>query len=60
MAMPVIGTHRIKNEGHADGVWITDGPGGFEIPENWYVSNGYWPALTDMPWGESVPGGGIE
>lgn len=57
--MPVIGTHRIKNESLGDGVWITDGPGGFEIPESWYIDNGYWPDLDALPWGESVPGGGI-
>ncbi len=33
MAQPTYGTHRVKNPGLEDGVWITDGKNGFEIPE---------------------------
>lgn len=58
--MPVIGTHRIENEGLETGVWITDGPGGFEIPQSWYIANGYWPALEALPWGQPIPGGGLD
>src|SRR5258707_11504614 len=32
MAQPTYGTHRVKNPGLEDGVWITDGKNGFEIP----------------------------
>src|SRR5437016_12161918 len=31
MAQPTYGTHRVKNPGLEDGVWITDGKNGFEI-----------------------------
>src|SRR5215475_12820001 len=36
MAQPTYGTHRVKNPGLEDGVWITDGKNGFEIPESRY------------------------
>ena len=31
MAQPTYGTHRVKNPGLEDGVWITDGKNGFEM-----------------------------
>lgn len=59
-SMPTIGTHRVRHTDLEDGVWITGGAGGFEIRESQYVSIGYWPALDSLPWGDSVPGGGID
>jgi hypothetical protein len=32
--MPVVETHRISNTEIEVGVWMKDGPGGFEIPES--------------------------
>lgn len=56
--MPPIGTHRIKNpEGIEDGVWITDGGVGFEVPESRYLANGYEPPIETLPWGTSTPEG---
>lgn len=59
-AMPKksLGTHRIKNpDGIEDGVWVTDGTVGFEIPESLYFEEGYEPPLKTLPWGTSTPGG---
>jgi hypothetical protein len=49
--MRTYGTHRVKNPGLEDGVWITDGKGGFEIPESTYRDKGYHPPLQRLPWG---------
>jgi hypothetical protein len=43
--IPTYGTHRVKNPGLEDGVWITDGKNGFEIPESRYRENGYKPRV---------------
>ena len=56
--MPVKGTHRIKNpERIEDGVWVTDGTMGFEMPESRYRAAGYEPPVEMLPWGISIPGG---
>jgi hypothetical protein len=31
--IPTYGTHRVKNPGLEDGVWITGGKNGFVLPE---------------------------
>jgi hypothetical protein len=54
MAQPTYGTHRVKNPGLEDGVWITDGKNGFEIPESRYRENGYKPRVEELPWRSSV------
>jgi hypothetical protein len=46
MAQPTYGTHRVKNPGLEDGVWITDGKNGFEITESRYRENGYKPRVV--------------
>ena len=52
------GTHRVKSEGAgADGVWVTDGGMGFEIPEVRYVGENYEPPIATLPWGKSTPDG---
>ena len=48
MAQPTYGTHRVKNPGLEDGVWITDGKNGFEIPESRYRENGYKPRVEEL------------
>src|SRR2546429_334594 len=53
MAQPTYGTHRVKNPGLEDGVWITDGKNGFEIPESRYRENGYKPRVEELPWRSS-------
>ena len=50
MAQPTYGTHRVKNPGLEDGVWITDGKNGFERPESRYRENGYKPRVEELPW----------
>jgi hypothetical protein len=54
MAQPTYGTHRVKNPGLEDGVWITDGKNGFEIPESRYRENGYKPRVEELPWRSST------
>jgi hypothetical protein len=56
--MPTCGTHRVKNPGLEDGVWITDGKDGFEIPESRYRENGYKPRVEELPWRSSTWEGG--
>ena len=51
--IPTYGTHRVKNPGLEDGVWITDGKNGFEIPESRYRENGYKPRVEELPWRSS-------
>jgi hypothetical protein len=58
MAQPTYGTHRVKNPGLEDGVWITDGKNGFEIPESRYRENGYKPRVEELPWRSSTWEGG--
>jgi hypothetical protein len=58
MAQPTYGTHRVKNPGLEDGVWITDGKNGFEIPESRYRENGYKPRVEELPWRSSSWEGG--
>jgi hypothetical protein len=52
------GAHRVKNPGLEDGVWITDGKNGFEIPESRYRENGYKPRVEELPWRSSTWEGG--
>ena len=56
--MPPYGSHRIKNLGLEDGVWITDGESGFEIPESRYRDKGYQPPVERLPWG--TPAGRVD
>jgi hypothetical protein len=49
------GVHRIKNSGYEDGVWVTDGSNGFEIPESLYQARGYEPSVETLRW-ESTSG----
>ena len=49
---------RVKNPGLEDGVWITDGKNGFEIPESRYRENGYKPRVEELPWRSSTWEGG--
>lgn len=57
--MPKVGTHRIKHDRLANGVWLSDVAGGHEISEFQYVEDGHWPKLETLPWGDAVPGGRI-
>jgi hypothetical protein len=44
------GVHRIKNLGYEDGVWVTDGSNGFEIPQSLYRARGYEPPVETLRW----------
>jgi hypothetical protein len=46
------GTSRIGHPSPVeDGVWISDGIMGFEIPESMYRDGRYNPPLESLPWG---------
>jgi len=54
--MDPTGVYRIKNpEPKEDGVWVTDGTSEQEITEDAYLSNGYKPKLSALPWGPVKP-----
>jgi len=54
--MDPTGVYRIKNpEPKEDGVWVTDGTSEQEITEDAYLSNGYKPKLSTLPWGPVKP-----
>jgi len=55
------GTHRVNNGGGIeDGVWVTDGTMGFEIPESEYVTNGYSPPLESLAWENNAPNNDLD
>jgi hypothetical protein len=45
------GVYRIKSlHGIPDGVWVSDGTAGFEMPQPEYVENRLAPPLESLPW----------
>jgi hypothetical protein len=49
--MQLRGARRIQHVPPAEnGVWVTDGTLGFEIPESIYCDRGYYPPLESLSW----------